>query len=110
MCSFSIRDNTAMISSKHNILYIHTSIFDWKPNQFDILGYQTQNANLRGSQPTISDILKVTLKSDVDDIKLLAIKTLNSQINISKDQVKTLNKENHQESTDGYSQLINGDA
>ena len=40
----------------------------------------------------------------------MTIKTLNSQIDISKDEVKILNNENQPESTDGYSQLINEDA
>ena len=65
---------------------------------------------MRGSQPTIFDISKVTLKLGFDDIKLLTIKTLNSKNDISKNEVKTLSNENQPESTDGYSQLINEDA
>ena len=84
--------------------------FRSKAKRIWIRAYQTQNESTRGSQPTIFDISKVTLKLDFDDIKLLTIKTLNSQIDISKDEVKTLNNENQPESTDGYSQLINEDA
>ena len=37
---------TIVISSKHNILYMITNIFDLKPNEFDLQAYQTQNDSL----------------------------------------------------------------
>ena len=84
----SFKDNVAVISSNKDVLYIHTNIFNFKDENSNFDSNLIDDDADANNQPIIYDLSKIAQKLDADGIKQLIIKTLNSQIELNKEEIK----------------------
>ena len=101
-----IKDNIAVISSNEDLLYVLTNIFELMPDINDPLINPIQNERLKDSSEAVFDTSKETQNLDINDIMILTVKKLNSQIDISKEDIKILSNDYQSDSKEYISQLI----
>ena len=84
----SLKDNVAVISSNKDVLYIHPNIFNFKDENSNFDSNLIDDDADANNQSIIYDFSKIAQKLDADGIKQLIIKTLNSQIELNKEEIK----------------------
>ena len=96
----SFKDNVAVISSNKDVIYIHTYIFNFKDENSNFDSNLIDDDVDANNQPIIYDLSKMTQKLDADGIKQLIIKTLNSQIELNKEEIKVFDADIKSNSSD----------
>ena len=106
----SFKDNVAVISNNKDVLYIHTNIFNFKDENSNFDSNLIDDDADANNQLIIYDLSKITQKLDADDIKQLIIKTLNSQIELNKEEIKVFDADINSNSSDDNIRNIVEDA
>ena len=87
------RDSAIVISYISNALFIHTNIFNTKDQNIEHENNTHISDDFTNNEFNMVDVLLLTNKLQIDDIKLLTVNTLNPQIKITKEELKSLSNE-----------------
>ena len=87
------RDSAIVISNISNALFIHTNIFNIKDQNIEYENNTYISDDFTSNEFNMVDVSLLTNKLQIDDIKLLTVNTLNPQIKITKEELKSLSNE-----------------
>ena len=88
----SFKENIAVFSRTNDAIFNHINIFDLKPDDSDLQISPIEEDKNEANSISIFDITKETQKLDLDDIKILTLKAINPNIDISKDEISTFDR------------------
>ena len=88
------RDTAIVISNINDSLFVHTNIFDIKNQIISDHSHLNESEDNSNNESNIIDVSRMTQKLEIDDIQLITAETLNPQISITKEELKSFSNNN----------------